>query len=70
VTTTLQPPRWPVDADHREAIDTLLVMAEAEDRWGESDRALDLLDHVERIVGTLPSPYDRLRRRCLRGVQH
>jgi hypothetical protein len=68
VTTTLPPPQWPSDAGHRDAIDTLLVMAEAEDRWGEPDRALDLLDHVERIVGTLPTPYERLRRRCIRDV--
>jgi hypothetical protein len=40
-------------------------MAEAEDRWGESRRALDLLDNVEQIVGTLPRPYERLRSRCL-----
>jgi len=68
VTTTLQPPAWPTDAGHREAIDTLLVMAEAEDRWGEPGRALDLLGHVEQIVGVLPSPYERLRRRCIRDV--
>jgi hypothetical protein len=61
---------WPADPGHREAIDTLLVMAEAEDRWGESGRALDLLDHVERIVGPLPSSYERLRRRCRRDVDN
>jgi hypothetical protein len=55
---------WPGDPDHREAIDTLLVMAEAEDRWGEPDRAVELLEHVEQIVGSLPAPYERLRRRC------
>jgi hypothetical protein len=57
-------PLWPVDAGHCEAIDTLLVMAEAEDRWGESRRAVDLLDNVEQIVGTLPQPYERMRWRC------
>jgi hypothetical protein len=56
---------WPTDPGHREAIDTLLVMAEAEDRWGESRRAIDLLDNVEQIVGTLPQPYERMRGRCL-----
>ena len=69
VTTTLQPPRWPTDPGHREAIDTLLVMAEAEDRWGESRRAIDLLDNVEQIVGTLPHPYERMRVRC-RGARY
>jgi hypothetical protein len=39
-------------------------MAEAEDRWGEPLRAIDLLDNVEEIVGALPRPYERLRWRC------
>jgi hypothetical protein len=58
------PSVWPSDPGHREAVDTLLVMAEAEVRWGESRRALELLENVERIVGTLPAPYERMRRRC------
>jgi len=61
-----QPPSWPSDPGHREAIDTLLVMAEAEERWGERRRAADLLDNVERIVGALPRPYAHLRRRTRR----
>jgi hypothetical protein len=40
-------------------------MAEAEDRWGEAARAVDLLENVERIVGTLPQQYERILRRCL-----
>jgi hypothetical protein len=65
VTTTLTPPAaWPADPDHRDAIDTLLVMAEAEDRWGEPRRAAHLLDNVERIVGTLPGRYQRMRTTC------
>jgi hypothetical protein len=64
VTATVHPPAWPRDPGHREAIDTLLVMAEAEGRWGERRRARDLLDSVEQIVGTLPQPYERLRTRC------
>ena len=58
------PPTWPSDPGHREAVDTLLEMAEAELRWGESRRALELLENVKRIVGTLPAPYERMRRRC------
>jgi hypothetical protein len=54
-------PQWPTDLDHRDAIDTLLVMADAENRWGEGRRAVDLLDNVEQIVGVLPEPYERLR---------
>jgi hypothetical protein len=63
-----RPPTWPADPDHREAIDTLLVMAEAEGRWGEPRRALELLGRVEQLVGTLPKPYERLRWRCLDAV--
>ena len=55
---------WPDDREHCDAIDTLLVMAASEDRWGDPRRAIDLLDNVERIVGTLPLPYERLRSRC------
>jgi len=57
-------PTWPVDPGHREAIDTLLVMAEAENRWGEARRTIELLDNVEQIVGALPQPYERMRGRC------
>ncbi len=46
----------------------LLGMAEAEQRWGDPGRALDLLTGVERILGGLPERYGRLRRRCLRAV--
>lgn len=69
MSTTAHPPTWPADPDHRDAIDTLLVMAAAEHRWGESGRALDLLDNAEQIVGTLPSSYERLRLRC-RASRH
>jgi len=64
VSTTTHPPEWPADQDHRDAIDTLLVMAASEHRWGESGRALDLLNNAEQIVGTLPRPYESLRSRC------
>jgi hypothetical protein len=64
VSAVARPPAWPADPGHREAIDTLLVMAEAEDRWGEPRRAIALLDNVEQIVGKLPRPYERIRRRC------
>jgi hypothetical protein len=63
---TAEPPVWPADPEHREAIDTLLVMAEAEDRWGERARAVDLLDSVEQIIGTLPQAFEQMRSRCRR----
>jgi hypothetical protein len=67
VTAIASPPVWPSDPGHREAVDTLLVMAEAEERWGDLRRALELLDNVERIVGGLPAHYQRIRRRCDRN---
>jgi hypothetical protein len=69
VSVTVRPPAWPTDPDHRDAIDTWLLMAAAEDRWGESRRAVNLLDNVEQIVGELPRSYERLRARCL-GHRH
>jgi hypothetical protein len=68
VTVIVPPPSWPTDPEHREAIDTLLDMAVAEDRWGEPGRAVDLLESVERIVGPLPARYERIRRRCRDAV--
>ena len=49
MSTATVTPKWPADPEHREAIDTLLVMAEAEDRWGEQRWALELLENVEQI---------------------
>jgi hypothetical protein len=66
VVTATTPPSWSEGSGHDEVIETLLAMAEAEHRWGDSPRALHLLGHVERIVGTLPERYQRLRSRCLR----
>lgn len=60
----MQPPAWPEDPEHREAIETVLTMAEAEDRWGDDRRAVRLLGHVEAIVGALPEHHQRLRARC------
>jgi hypothetical protein len=70
VSTNLQTPRWPADPDHREAIDTVLQMAESADRWGERDRAVTLLDNVEQIVGELPRPFEQLRLRCRLARDH
>ena len=66
MTLIAEPPAWPADPEHREAIDTLLVMAEAEARWGERARAADLLDSVEQIIGTLPDGFEEMRSRCRR----
>lgn len=66
--TPTAPPGWSQDTGHDDVIETLLTMAEAEHRWGDSPRALSLLDHVERIVGPLPEPYQRLRAHCRRDA--
>ena len=66
MTLIVEPPTWPADPEHCEAIDTLLVMAEAEARWGERARAADLLDNVEQIIGTLPDGFQQMRSRCRR----
>lgn len=66
MTSIVERPAWPADPEHREAIDTLLVMAEAEDRWGERARAADLLDSVEQIIGALPRAFEQMRSRCRR----
>jgi hypothetical protein len=68
VTTFAKGPSWRADEGHGEVIDTLLAMAESEHRWGDSPRALQLLDQVERIVGPLPETYQRLRSRCRRDT--
>lgn len=68
MTLIAEPPDWPADPEHREAIDTLLVMAEAEHRWGERARAADLLDSVEQIIGALPQGYEQMRSRCRRAA--
>lgn len=62
------PAVWPADPEHREAIDTLLGMAEAEHRWGDPARALNLLAGAERILGGLPESYGHLRGRCQSAV--
>jgi hypothetical protein len=64
VTAVAPPPAWPADPGHREAIDMVLDMAEAEARWGQPTRAIDLLDNVEQIVGVLPPRFELIRQRC------
>jgi hypothetical protein len=68
VSVSASPPSWPADPGHCEAIDTVLLMAEAEARWDDPRRAAELLDSVERIVGRLPPAYERMRSRCHRAT--
>ena len=55
-----------VAADRAAALEILLLMADADARWSEYDRALDLLDEVEHLVGRLPAEYEMKRNRWLR----
>lgn len=68
MSTIAHAPRWPADPGHRDAIDTILSMADSAQRWGEPSRAVVLLDNVEQIVGALPAPYEQLRWRCMIGA--
>lgn len=51
----------PIDEDHAAALDILLILADAEARWQNHDRALDLLDMAE-DAGCLLTPEYRMRR--------
>ncbi len=62
-------PQWPTDPEHREAVETLLLMAAAEHRGGESRRATCLLENVEQIIGELPEPYARMRTRSSEAMR-
>jgi hypothetical protein len=45
------------DPGRQAAIEVLLLMADADARWGEYRHAVSLLDSVEEIVGELPPEY-------------
>jgi hypothetical protein len=64
VEQTVQPPGWPADPGHRDALETVLAMAAAEQRWGENHQALRLLDSVERSLGDLPQRYRSVQTRA------
>jgi hypothetical protein len=50
-----------INDDHAAALDILLVLADAEARWNEHARALELLDEAEG-AGCVLSPEYRLKR--------
>jgi hypothetical protein len=54
------------DPGRQAAIDVLLLMADADARWGEYRHAVSLLDSVEEIVGELPVEYALKRDRWTR----
>jgi hypothetical protein len=45
------------DPGRQAAIEVLLLMADADARWGDYRHAVSLLDSVEEIVGELPVEY-------------
>ena len=49
------------DEDHAAALDILLLLADAEARWNEHERALDLLIEAEN-AGCILSPEYRMKR--------
>ena len=57
----MQEVRLPIDPDRLAALDILLLMADAEARWNEHGRALELLDRAE-DAGCILSPEYRLKR--------
>jgi hypothetical protein len=61
--------RWPHhwdDPGRQAAVEVLLLMADADARWGEYRDAVSLLESVEEIVGELPAEYEVKRRRWTR----
>lgn len=52
------------DPGHREAIDTLLSIVGAENRYGEGRLRPERLDSVEQIMGALPQPSEQMPGRC------
>ena len=50
-----------IDEDRAAALDILLLLADAEARWNDHERALDLLTEAEIAGGTL-SPEYRMKR--------
>lgn len=49
------------DDDHAAALDILLLLADAEARWNQHERALELLDEAE-DAGCVLTPEYRLKR--------
>ncbi len=54
------------DPGRQAAIDVLLLMADADARWGDYRHAVSLLDSVGEIVGELPPEYALKRERWMR----
>jgi hypothetical protein len=54
------------DPGRQAAIEVLLLMADADARWGEYRHAVSLLDSVEEIVGELLPEYALKRERWMR----
>jgi len=56
-------PQAVIDHDRAAALDILLLLADAEARWKQYERALDLLLEAE-AAGCVLSPAYRLKRHC------
>jgi sulfide:quinone oxidoreductase len=50
------------EAEHRDALELALLLAELDARWGDHRSALDALDAAEALEGSLPPEYEAMRR--------
>ncbi|MGO9753331.1 MAG: NAD(P)/FAD-dependent oxidoreductase [Solirubrobacteraceae bacterium] len=56
-------PETPVsEAEHAEAVELALLLAECDAQWGDYRSALDALDAAEALQGTLPAEFEAKRR--------
>jgi sulfide:quinone oxidoreductase len=50
------------EAEHQEALELALMLADCDARWGDYDAALNALDAAEALQGALPPEYETRRR--------
>ncbi len=58
------------EAEHRDALELALLLAELDARWGDHRSALDALDAAEALEGALPPEYEAMRREWRAAAKH
>jgi sulfide:quinone oxidoreductase len=58
------------EAEHRDALELALLLAELDARWGDYRSAIDALDAAEALEGALPPEYEAMRRQWLVAARH